>query len=139
EHRGRLFRLANAVGDVALDRQGLKVAGDLLKDEAGVAAADRDRNQRCHGGVVEGRQAGAFTGHRTGAGFHQIGGELGLDEANAEHSGLLEPYKFVSWSGQLSKLHSTTKSAIVKPENSDLREEGQVSPGGRKCWTFQGP
>jgi len=37
---------------MVLDGRRLKVARDLLEDEGGVAAADRDRDQRGDGGVM---------------------------------------------------------------------------------------
>ena len=53
EHRGGPLRLADTIGDVALDGEGLKVAGDVLEDEGGVPASDRDGDQRGDGRVVQ--------------------------------------------------------------------------------------
>jgi len=101
--------LADAIGDVALDGEGLKVARGLLEDEGGVPAADRHGNQRGHRRVIERGKPGAFLGHLPGAVFHQIGGGLGLVETDSEHAILL-----LSVSEQLTKLDSTTKCVIVK-------------------------
>jgi len=114
EHRGGLPRLADAVGDMALNGQSLKVARDLLEDEGGVAAADRHRHQGGGWAVIEGGEASALLGHLAGTVFEQVGGGLSLDEANAEHGGILVNGNGISVSRQLNKLDSTTKYAIVK-------------------------
>jgi len=85
EHGGRLLRIPDTIGDNALDRDGLKVARGMLKDEGRVPAADRHRDERCGRRIVERRETGSRPRDGAASVFHQVGRWLNLDESKSEH------------------------------------------------------
>ena len=85
QERGEPLGIAHPVGHLALDGDGLKIAGGFLENERCIGAAHRHRHERGRRRVVEKREPGSFAHDLAAAIFQQISGGLNFDEFDAEH------------------------------------------------------